>query len=210
MSQVSKQFAIYLGLLLVNSTYTLIAPFYPIVAQNKGLPLWLIGVIFALNPLGNIICTPILSKYLQQIGRKRVVIASFILTSLSMFILSPIEYVSPPYVILLSVISRLVGGMGASCLFTTVITIFISEYSDQMQKVIGRMEAAIGLGLIIGPMLGTSLYMINLLAAMTGVGVIILLFVPLGWKMLGEFREYQVKEVNINRMQLFFKPVKDN
>lgn len=79
-----------------------------------------------------------------------------------------------------------------------------------MQKVIGRMEAAIGLGLIIGPMLGTSLYMINLLAAMTGVGVIILLFVPLGWKMLGEFREYQVKEVNINRMQLFFKPVKDN
>jgi MFS family permease len=127
-----------------------------------------------------------------------------------MFILSPIEYLSPPFVVLLSVVSRLVGGMGASCLFTTVITIFISEYSDQMQKVIGRMEAAIGLGLIIGPMLGTSLYMINLFAAMTGVGVIILLFVPVAWKMLGEFREYQVKEVSIQRKSLFFKPVNEN
>lgn len=208
MGQYSKQSAIYIGLLLICSTYTLIAPFYPKVAEDKGLPLWLIGVIFALNPFGNLLASPFLGKYLMRLGRKRVIIASYVFTALSLFILSPIEYLEPFWVIVLSVISRLIGGVGASCLFITITTVFISDYPDQMQVMIGRMESSIGVGLIVGPILGTGLYYINLLAALLIVGSLILFFSPAAWKMLGKFREYKVEEININRTKLFFKPVK--
>ena len=39
MSSVSKQVAMYIGLLLVCTTFTFIAPFYPTLAKKKGLPL---------------------------------------------------------------------------------------------------------------------------------------------------------------------------
>jgi len=210
MGQYSKQSAIYIGLLLICSTYTLISPFYPRVAEKKGLPLWLIGVMFALNPLANILASPFLGKHLIQLGRKRVIMASYIFTALSMFILSPIEYFDTTFVVIFSVISRLLGGIGASCLFITITTIFISDYPDKMQTMIGRMESSIGVGLILGPILGTGLYYINLLAALVVVGGLILLFSPVAWKMLGTFREYEIQEININRTKLLFKPVKTN
>ena len=112
MSNASKQAAMYIGLLLVCSTFTLIAPFYPKVAQNKGLPIWLIGVVFSINPTANLIATIYIGKHLQKVGRKNVMIASFAATALSMLILSPIEYCEKVTVIILSFVSRIVAGIG--------------------------------------------------------------------------------------------------
>ena len=74
MGQISKQVTIYLSLLLVFCSFTLISPFYPEIAQDKGLPLWMIGVIFSLNPLAQLITSLLLSKYMVLIGRKIVLI----------------------------------------------------------------------------------------------------------------------------------------
>jgi hypothetical protein len=69
------------------------------------------------------------------------------------------------------------------------------------------MEACIGLGLIIGPMLGTGLYSINLIISMPSLAVVIVLFSPLAWKMLGNFQNYLQVESKIQRGQLFLKRV---
>ena len=203
----SKQFAIYLGLLLICSTYTLIAPFYPKIAKEKGIPLWMVGIVFALNPFGNMIASFFIGRYLNKLGRKNVVISSYFFTALSLLLISPIEYLDRTYVIILSFASRLVAGVGSCCLFTTVTTIFTSDYPDQIQIMIGRMEACIGLGLIIGPMLGTGLYSINLIISMPSLAVVIVLFSPLAWKMLGNFQNYLQVESKIQRGQLFLKRV---
>jgi MFS family permease len=208
MGEFAKQFAIYVGLLLMCMNYTIIAPFYPKVAQSKDIPVWMIGVIFALYPFFKLLATPFVGKYMQRIGRKKIVMASFVLVSLSLFVLSPIEYVDRTTVIILSILSRMFGGLGACCMFTSFTTIFISDYPDKMQLMIGRMEAAVGVGLMMGPILGTALYYINLMAAMVGVGSLIIFFAPFANKMLGNFRDYNVTEVNIDRTSLFFKPVK--
>ena len=202
-----KQFAIYLGLLLICSTYTLIAPFYPKIAKEKKIPLWVVGIVFALTPFGIMITNFFIGQYLNKLGRKNVVISSYFFIALSLLLLSPIEYLDRTYVIILSFASRLVAGVGSCCLFTTVITIFTSDYPDKIQIMIGRMEACIGLGLIIGPLLGTGLYSINLIIAMPGLAVIILLFSPLAWKMLGNFQNYLQAELSIKRGKLFLKPV---
>ena len=203
----SKQFAIYLGLLLICSTYTLIAPFYPKIAKEKGIPLWMVGIVFALNPFGNMISSFFIGKYLSKLGRKNVVISSYFFTALSLLLISPIEYLDRTFVIILSFASRLVAGVGSCCLFATVTTIFTSDYPDQIQVMIGRMEACIGLGLIIGPMLGTGLYSINLIISMPCLAVVIILFSPLAWRMLGNFKNYTQVESNIQRGKLFRKRV---
>jgi MFS family permease len=204
----SKQIALYMALILICSTYTLIAPFYPIIAKEKGIPLWMIGIVFAVNPFGNMITSIILGRHLISLGRKNVVVASYFFTALSMLLMSPIEYLDKTLVIILSFLSRFIGGVGSSCLFVTVTTIFASDFPDQIQVMIGRMEACIGLGLIIGPMLGTGLYSINLIVAMPCLAAFILVFTPVVWKMLGTFQNYEMVERNISRLSLFLKPVR--
>lgn len=208
MTQISKQIAIYTSLLLVFATFTLISPFYPKIAQDKGLSLWMIGIMFSLNPLAQLITSIFLGRYMVRIGRKKIVISTFLFTSASMIVLSPIEEVDLATLVILTVIARILSGIGAGCILTSITTIFISDYPDDLQTMLGRMEAAVGVGLIAGPLIGTALYLINLLAALLIVGLLILAFSPFAWNMLGTFKEYDVKNLHIDRIKLFMKPVR--
>lgn len=207
MGKISKQVAMYISLLLVCCTFTLISPFYPEIARKRGLPLWMIGVMFSLNPFAQLISSIFLGKYMIRIGRKLVLISSFLFTSAAMIMLSPIELVDLRYLTILSILARLLGGVGAGCVFNSITTIFISDYPDQIQIMLGRMEAAVGLGLILGPLIGTALYLINLQVALLIVGGLILAFSPIAWKIVGTLTEYNVPDININRIKLFKKPV---
>ena len=204
----TKQITIYIALLLVCSTFTLIVPFYPQIANNKGLPIGMIGAIISLNPFINLLTSLTLGKYMNKIGRKNAVISCFFFTSASMILLSPIEYCNLNQLIILSVTSRVIGGIGSGCLLTAITTIFISDYPERIQVMIGRMEGAIGIGLILGPLIGTALYLINLFAALVFVGSLVLLFTPIAWKLLGNFREYNITNIAVNRFFILTRPVK--
>ena len=203
----NKQIAIYIGLLLVCAAYSMVAPFYPQIAERKGVPIWLIGVIFSLNPLFNLITSLVLGKFMNTIGRKNIIVSCFIFVAGSMIFISPIEDCNMNQLIILSSISRILGGIGGGCIFTAGITIFISDYPDKIQTMIGRMEVALGLGIILGPLIGTTLYLLNLLVSMLIVGSIIFIYSLVSWKMLGTFREYEIQEVNINKFLLLTRPV---
>ena len=97
--------------------------------------------------------------------------------------------------------------MGAGFMFTSITAVFISDYPDNMSIMIGRMEVAVGVGLIIGPIIGAALYSINLLVALLSVGGVIAIFCPIAWKMLGHFKDYAIEESNISKTKLAFKPV---
>lgn len=58
------------SMLLLNMIYTVIAPFYPIIAESKGTPLWLIGQIFTLLPVVTFLVTPFVSRQIRVIGFK--------------------------------------------------------------------------------------------------------------------------------------------
>ena len=207
MGNYSKPIAIYLGLLLTSSSHTFNELYFPQVAENKGISLSLIGVVFALNSIANMIVSPIIGKYLIVLGRKRVLLASYILTSIALLILSPIEKLNKSQVIILSFISRVVGGIGNSCLVVSSTTIFVSDYPDRVQIMIGRMEASVGVGLILGPLLGTALMQISFLATFCIKAGIFLVFVFIASKMLGVFKEYTKQNYNFDRKKLIFKTV---
>jgi MFS family permease len=207
MSNTAKEIVIYSISTLVIFPYSIITAFYPEIARAKGIPVWLIGIVFSLNPAVSIFVTLGLGKYMKSIGRKTVLLASLVLISISMFLLSPIEYLETNYVLILSFACRIIGGIGSACAFTSITTIFVSDYPEKIQIMLGRMEGAVGLGLILGPLIGTALYMINLFVALNVIGLAIFLFCPVAWLIIGELKEYKIKDINIDRFRLFFKPV---
>jgi MFS family permease len=207
MGEISKEIAIYICLMLVLFPYSFISAFYPQIARDKGISLWVIGLVFSMNPAASLFVTLGLGKYMNVIGRKTVVLVGLFFTAISMFLLSPIEYLDSNYVLMLSFASRTAGGIGFSCVYTSVTTIFISDYPDKIQIMLGRMQAVTGTGLILGPLIGAGLYMIDLLVAVNVIGITILILSTIVSKMLGEFKEYKISGSEINRLSLFFKPV---
>ena len=57
----------------------------------------------------------------------------------------------------MSLVGRILGGIGAGANMTVCMAISISFDADERQKYIGMIEAAQGLGLLIGPPFGSLL-----------------------------------------------------
>ena len=208
MGDLSKQFAIYISLILVCAAYTMIAPFYPSLARSKGVPIWLIGVIFSTDPLFCFFTTVVLSKRMKRIGRKIVLIASLVFLSMSMFVLCPVQYFDLEIVLILSFLSRMLAGMAAGCVMTAAGSIFAGDYPDKVPVMMGRMQGAIGTGLVLGPLLGTVLYFHSLFLALLVLGTIITIFIPLSWRMLGPFSDYEaISSTKIKVIKLLLIPV---
>jgi MFS family permease len=126
-----------------------------------------------------------------------------------MFILCPIELFDYEIVLILSILSRIFSGLGASFIFTSVTSIFVSDYPSNMIIMIGRMEAIIGIGFTLGPLIGVGLYFMQLFGALIALGSLVAVFIPFASKMIGDFRDLQISEKKVNTLPLVIKPVLD-
>jgi predicted MFS family arabinose efflux permease len=63
------------------TVYTLPGPFYPIQADTKEVPLYLIGIVIGFFPLVALATSPILAKYLERVGRRMSLTYSMLLTA---------------------------------------------------------------------------------------------------------------------------------
>lgn len=207
MGQLAKQSALFSNLIIVCSSFTIIFPFYPGVADSKGIDIWLVGLIFSMNPIIKLLVTPFLGRVMFKIGRKTVVILSMILVGLSMLVLGPIEYCDRTTVIAISILSRLLSGLASACAFISITSIFVTDYPEKVVTMIGRMEASIGIGYTLGPLIGMSMYGLKIIGTLVLFGSLTLVFVPVAWKMLGEFRQLKIANSKINSLPILLKPV---
>jgi hypothetical protein len=83
----------------------------------------------------------------------------------------------------------------------------VSDYPDQIDLMIGRLEGAIGVGLIIGPLVGIVLVLAPLLYSLMALGFAVLAFVPVCNRMLGKFRDYDIENHEMSTIKLLVKPV---
>lgn len=207
MGQISKQLSIYICTLICCSPYTMIASFYPKIAVSKGIPLWVVGTVFSADPFCSLVFSGFLGKYMLHIGRKFIIVLSLVFACLSIFMLSPIQQVSASTLLILSFASRMFSGISTSCVMTAGDSVIVSDYPDNIETMIGRIEGSIGIGFIIGPLMGTLLYMNNLFYSLITFGIFILCFIPICWGMLGQFRHYEIHNEKINSIRLMLKPV---
>jgi hypothetical protein len=90
---------------------------------------------------------------------------------------------------------------------TAADSIVVSDYPDRIDTMIGRLEGAIGIGLILGPLIGVVLYTTNLFFALLAYSGMILAFLPVCSRMLGKLRDYSIENSDLSFFSLVVKPV---
>jgi MFS family permease len=159
----AKEAMIYTSEFLTSLSFTVLASFYPGVAQSKGIPIWMIGLIFSIDPILGLPTSILSGKYMNRFGRKKFLTIGLFLGGLGTGLIGMIEFGSRNQTILISFISRLLAGIGAGMSMTASSAILVIEYPKEIDRVIGWFEAASGLGLLLGPIFGSllSLYKIS-------------------------------------------------
>ena len=147
--------------LISNSAYALIAPFLPIEFKEKGVSGEMIGIIFALYSVAVIICSPFVGKTLVYCGNSNMIALGIATMGTAFICFGFVEQLdSMVYILTVGCILRFVQGAASAFVQTTCYSIAVNEFPERKEEVVGWVEAMTGVGLISGPIIGSSLYSI--------------------------------------------------
>ena len=156
---------IYMSFLQLQSSfsYSLMSPFYPVVAKQKGIAISTIGYIigtFAFVSMFSCLCVGYLLK--RVVGAKTVISICTCLIVVSTFIMGYIKGVQDINAFIgLSFLAQILGGIGAGGNSTVTLATLSQFDNHEREKYIGWLEGAFGLGFILGPLLGALLYSVG-------------------------------------------------
>ena len=144
---------------LSNAAYAIIAPFLPFEFKRKGVDQNWIGYIFAIYSLAVIFCSPLVGKMICKYGRRNLIVVGMLLMGASFVVFgftSDIEHKET--FITMSLLNRFIQGFASSLIQTTMYSICTNFYPDNKEAMVGYIEAVTGIGLILGPLIGSVLY----------------------------------------------------
>lgn len=145
--------------LLASSAYALIAPFFPLELELKGVSDQNIGFIFSIYSVAVIIFSPPVGQYLEVIGYTKMLISGLALMGTCFMCFGLIDKLEDPTSVLnLSLVLRFVQGTCVAMVYTTIYAIITNNYPNKKEALLGLLEASFGVGLICGPLAGASLY----------------------------------------------------
>jgi MFS family permease len=110
--------------------------------------------------IGYLITAPVVGATMHRVGRKKYIIIGFIaiiIATVGLGILSEVKHKLTAYVSL-AIIMRLIQGCGDSCITTSVYSIIMMRFPDRKERFLGYCSTAVGLGMMLGPVLGSVLY----------------------------------------------------
>lgn len=195
MKEKVRKLTIILTNLFASAAFTVITPFYASVAERSGIPSSLVGFIFSLFPISSMILSLFLPKLMFLIGRNNILIIGLIFIGAGSVLVSFIENCNTTMAILLSILSRILSGAGCACETVTSLSILSSDYPEEFQKLAALIETFAGLGIIIGPLLGSVLFSFGGFSVSCRVmGIFVLGYIPLIFFVLGKSREYVIEE----------------
>jgi MFS family permease len=191
----SKLVGLCICVLLCNSAFTVISPFYPAVALRRGVPEWLIGIIFSFFPIASLLLSPFLPALMFALGKTPILILGLFLVAASNILISFLESFSPAVAITASFLSRILSGLGSACSNVSSNAILASDYPENLSKYIAIVQAFGGLGLVAGPSIGSLLYAQDGFQTSCGVfGIVVLVFIPIEILLVGKSRPYVVSD----------------
>ena len=142
-----------------NSVYALASLFLPKVFEEKDIPgLW-VGLIFAMYSIAGMLISPFIGTILHKMGSANLIATGLIFMGLSIL---PIGYLakieSNTGAVAFALFLRAVQGIASAVINTTNFGMAANKYADKTLLVMGLLEAASGVGLIIGLMGGSVVY----------------------------------------------------
>ena len=209
MPALGKKLGIFAATIFETISLTGIAPFFPSIAAEQGIPTWLIGMIFSTSPFVSLICSPFIPALMERFGRKFVLVMGLVWISIGNGLLLFVIFTPPYGAILLSFSGRIFIGFGYSWSLISIYTTLTSDFPEEAAKMVALIEIISGIGLTIGPSFGSFMYgMTNYLFTCLTFAGLNLIMVPTLYVLLGKMRDYKIlREEPISFAEILSKPV---
>lgn len=110
---------IFTTMVMVNTIYTIDTPFYPILAEEKDIGSWVVGLVFCVEPLMGVLSSSYIGNNLYKLGRRFSYLLGTSLGGLSFCIMATVPYVEYELFIIISFISAICGGLAISITYVT-------------------------------------------------------------------------------------------
>jgi DHA1 family multidrug resistance protein-like MFS transporter len=144
---------------LSNSAYAIIAPFLPFEFKAKDIDQTWIGYIFAIYSVAVVMCSPMVGKMIAILGRRNLIVFGMLLMGTSFVVFGWLtELENKNAFITLALLNRFLQGFASSLIQTTMYSISTNFFPDHKDAMVGYIEAVTGVGLIMGPLIGSGLY----------------------------------------------------
>lgn len=154
-----KLFGLLFLNLIINAAISIIAPFYPSEASQRGISEDIVGFVFAALPLGGFCFSLIFGKYMRFWGRKKLLFLGMVLLIIGFLMFALIDFTENQAIFLsVSVAGRVIQGLGLSA-YTSVSYAYLPLLynEEELSQKIGYMEATTGIGMLIAPIFGSLL-----------------------------------------------------
>lgn len=129
-------------------SFSLILPLLPYIAGSYGLSPFMVGLLLAMYPIGQVFGAPILGRLSDRHGRRPILLASVAGSVISLVVLALSRSIVPIF------FSRLFDGLTGGNI--TIAQSYITDRTspENRARSLGLIGAAFGLGFIIGPATG--------------------------------------------------------
>ena len=145
--------------LISNSAYALIAPFLPLEFKMKGIDALHVGLIFAIYSVAVIFMSPCVSKILPKWGYANTISFGVLLMGIAFALFSEIDNMENTQLITgYALVLRFVQGISSALVQTTCYCIATNDFPEKKTQIVGLVEAITGIGCILGPVIGSTLY----------------------------------------------------
>ena len=119
----------------------------------------MVGFIFAIYSAAIILSSPFVGSAIQRFGTNKLINGGLFSMGLCFFLLAYIQDMKSKTTILVyALMLRLFQGFSSASVQTTCYVIATNNYPENKETMIGYIEAVMGLGLILGPIIGSILY----------------------------------------------------
>ena len=145
--------------LISNSAYALIAPFLPIELEHKGVVGGWVGLIFGVYSISVVLASVALGNFIHQVGSANLIALGIFFMGSTFVLMGFIDDCHSEIIIIAyAVLLRLVQGASSAFVQVTCYSIATNDFPEQKEMLVGLVEAMTGVGLLLGPILGSVLY----------------------------------------------------
>ncbi|XP_022705882.1 MFS-type transporter SLC18B1-like [Varroa jacobsoni] len=149
-----------LGCIVQCASYSVLQPFYPQVARQKGNDATEIGIVFSTFPLIGFMSSPLAGKLLSSgIAPKSVLIVGLTIDGVFLSTMGSLSLIkNSTGFFVASMITRLLEAVGFSICLTCYNTMIGAQFPDRLRIMVPLVETVFGFGIMIGPAVGSVLY----------------------------------------------------
>ena len=153
-------FLISCNILFSAITMSLISPFYPSVALEKGVTVTQSGLVMATVFVTNIIVTPLCGKYIKVLGARSFFIVGFFIVGFGNFCFAFLIHLEDTNTFFgLSILLKFLTALGQAASTPAAYTLAAKQVLEKNRgKAMSALEACFGIGTIVGPTVGGGLY----------------------------------------------------